>query len=358
MVRNLGMISICAALAACSAAPPSSRDGGGSQGSGDGGMSGWDGGSSRRDAAVPRRDAACERVDVAADATAANVLIVLDRSNSMYEVVPFGGGADRWNPAVDAINTATAALEDRVNFGLMLFGSDLVCGAGAVTVPCGPMNASAIASELSGDPASIVRGGTPTAASLEVARSELASLEGKSYVLLVTDGAPNCNEALSGASCRCTGGSCAFNNLNCLDDANAIAAVEALAADGIGTYVIGYDTSEWADVLDQMASAGDTGRTSHFPVGDEASLESALRDIGGSVVTCSYELEMPPGNIRYVRVTVDGTDVDHESVTGDGNGWVLEGDRTINLVGTACENLEDGEAHDISIVVECEPVLI
>jgi len=190
------------------------------------------------------------------------------------------------------------------------------------------------------------------------AQTALASLEGDSYILLVTDGAPNCNSALDGFSCTCTGPSCLLNNLNCLDDARTVAAIESAAAAGVGTYVIGYDTGSWASVLDAMAAAGGTGRTTHFPVGDGASLETALRDIGGSVVSCTYELEMPPGDIRYVRVTVDGMDVDHESVSGDGNGWRLEGDRTITLIGDDCDDLKDGESHDISIVVECTPIII
>lgn len=76
----------------------------------------------------------------------------------------------------------------------------------------------------------------------------------------------------------------------------------------LGTYVIGYDTGEWVEVLDRMAAAGDTGRSMHFPVGDQASLESALRAVAGSVVSCTYEL-VPPGDVHYVRVTVDGVDV-------------------------------------------------
>lgn len=125
----------------------------------------------------------------------------------------------------------------------------------------------------------------------------------------------------------------------------------------IGTYVIGYDTGEWVEVLDRMAAAGDTGRSTHFPVGDQASLESALRAVAGSVVSCTYELAMPPGDVHYVRVTVDGVDVPHESARSEGNGWVLEGDRRVTLVGSACDALKDGEAHAIGIVVECEPVL-
>lgn len=360
-MRLVGLISLCVSLAGCAAAAPARLDEGGARGADDGGArnnGGWDASRPPPDAVIPSVDATCERLDVAAEAGTANVLIVLDRSNSMYEAIPFGPvEVDRWNPAVMAINAATAALDDRVSFGLMLFAGDATCGAGTVVVPVGPSNATAIASALSGAPETIVQGGTPIAASLRAARAELATLEGDSYVLLVTDGAPNCASGHNGFTCRCTGGSCLINPLNCLDDANAVAAVQELAAAGIGTYVIGYDTGEWVEVLDRMATAGDTGRSTHFPVGDEASLESALRAVAGSVVSCTYELAMPPGDIHYVRVTIDGVDVPHESAADDGNGWVLEGDRTITVIGSTCDTLKDGEAHHIGVVVECEPVL-
>lgn len=36
---------------------------------------------------------------------------------------------------------------------------------------------------------------------------------------------------------------------------------------------------------------------------------------------------------------------------------LVGGDRSVTLVGSACDALKDGEAHAIGIVVECEPVL-
>lgn len=313
----------------------------------------------RRDSQVPPADVTCEQLDIAASPDTANVLIVLDASGSMYD---FFGGVDRWTPSVAAIGEVTRSLDDRLQFGLMVFpGRADECGAGDVSVAVGPARASAIAGELAGDPFLHTGGGTPIADTLDAAVAALSGLEGDSYVLLVTDGAPNCNEGLDDFSCRCTAPGplgCLDAPYNCLDDTRAVAAVGRLAAAGIGTYVIGYDTSEWASVMNAMASAGDTGHTTHFAVGDGASLELALRDIGSSVVSCTYELASPPGDVHYVRVTVDGETVDHEMVAGSGEGWRLDGDRTVELQGAACANVRDGNPHDIRIAVECEPVII
>jgi Mg-chelatase subunit ChlD len=310
----------------------------------------------------PGYDATCDRIAVEARAEAVTVMIVLDRSGSMYDFEDSESERiDRWRPSVTAVQSLTSALEDRIAFGLMLFGSDEECGGGETVVAPAMMTAASIRSALAGDPDDVTGGGTPTASSLEMAQRELAGVDGQRFVVLVTDGAPNCNFGLDERTCRCTDttadpGDCWADD--CLDDADTVAAVSALASAGIPTYVIGYDTGIWASVMDRMAAAGGTSFTRHIPVSDGASLAGALRDIGGSVVSCSFDLSMPPGDVTYVRVTVDGATIPHESAASAGNGWQLEGDRTITLVGDDCRNVQDGEPHTIEVAVECTPVII
>lgn len=314
------------------------------------------------DAARPGYDAACESVAIRTQPGVANVLVVLDRSSSMYREPGFGmPGVDRWNPAVAAIGAVTDSLDDRVQFGLMLFADPgapagmTLCSPGAVVVPPMLASAASIRSALTGDPNELTGSWTPTAVSLDAARVALSGLEGRQYVLLVTDGAPNCNGALDGSTCRCGSDtmSCASNPRLCIDADRTVAAVRALREAGIGTFVVGYDTSSWADVLDRMAAEGGTGSTAHIPVGDEASLRSALGAIAGSVVSCSVDLEEPPISVRFVQVTLDGEPIPHESVaTGDAS-WRLVGDRTVELRGRACETLRDDEEHELRVVREC-----
>src|SRR5690606_27352159 len=186
---------------------------------------------------------------------------------------------DRWTPAVEAVRNVTTSFDDRIRFGLMLFGSDAVCAPGEMQVAPVLGASASIMDALAGDPASVTGGGTPTAASLDVAAGAQSGLEDASYILLVTDGAPNGNSASNGYTCRCTAGPCSANNLNCLDDTNAVSAVRRLDDAGIHTFVVGYGTTEWADVLDRMADAGGTGNDRHFPVNDGASLEAAFDQI-------------------------------------------------------------------------------
>ncbi len=330
------------------------RRGGGGGGGGDGGAVDFGG----RDVVVPEYDGACEALDVRALPGTANVLVVLDRSSSMYREASTGiAGVDRWNPAVTALREVTATLDDRVNFGLMLFANpdapagSTLCGAGKVDVAPASGTASAIAAELTGDPNTLTGSWTPTAVSLDAARAALASVEGRSYVLLVTDGAPNCNDALNASTCRYAG-NIPNNPRLCVDDVRTIAAIEALEAAGIPTFVVGYDTSEWADVLDRMAAAGGTAYPTHIEVSDGPSLTTALGDIAGSIVSCSYDLEEVPV-IQYVHVTLDGMDVPHESISMGPGAWRLTGERTVELTGAACDTLRDGGTHALRIVREC-----
>jgi hypothetical protein len=308
-------------------------------------------------------DNTCESIQIDSDPVPTHVLVTLDASASMYQP---GNNIDRWNPAVEAVQNVTGSLEGRLRFGLMRFPgepSTSSCSTGKVAVPTSLDNASDIEDALSGDPGTLTGGGTPTAVSLAEAGNELDKASGDKYVLLVTDGAPACNSDLDPETCTCVVPPSAPSreeacNLpeNCLDDERTLTTIQDLASQGIGTYVIGFDTDRWSGVLDEMAAAGNTGRDTHIPVGDQSTLESALRDVSESTVPCTYELDMAPSDIQYVRVELDGTMVDHVSVSEDGSGWQLSGDKTVELVGGTCDTIQDGTQHQLNITVECEPV--
>jgi hypothetical protein len=304
----------------------------------------------------------CDLVVVSTEPDQANVLIVLDRSGSMR-----GEGYNRWGPAKRAVREVTAALEDRLRFGLTVFpalGSRSICGEGAAC-PAGEVRvhpalgtSAAIDADLEGMG---VAGATPTARTLRRSHRYLAELEGRSYVLLITDGAPNCNYPESGCGeCTARPGDvpCSECPLQCLDDAGAVEAVRNLAADGIKTWVFGYElAAQFGAVMNRLAAVGDTGLSEYIPVSDDATLRAALSAVAGSVIPCEYELDHPIGDVSFVRVTIDDETVPHESAASDDNAWRVEGDSTVALLGGACATLRDGEPHEVRVQVECEPVL-
>jgi hypothetical protein len=299
-----------------------------------------------------------------------DMLIVFDRSLSMQT-------GNRWTPSVTGLKSITSALQSDVAFGLMMFpggtdstaqldcfsapnladcltlqglgGTGLTCTTGSINVPIARNNSSVIAQALD---ATRPDGATPTAQSLQAARTELGKIGAASpdevtqpkYVILVTDGEPNCtNDSLGG------GGS------DPAAVAASVAAIQAMASDGIKTYVLGYGTQSNATTkaaLDQMARAGATGDSAHRPIENQAGLISAFQQITGGAVSCDYVLAKPVSDKRYVRITVDGKQL----AADDPNGWVLSSDkRKVHLQGSACTGLSVS-AHLVNVTIECEPV--
>lgn len=182
----------------------------------------------------------------------------------------------------------------RARFGLTLFPSDATCGApGAVRVAvsnsddveaelkarANDVKAAIDALGLTGTPGDAVTlgGGAPTGPAL----SWLATLPAlqdalrANYVLLITDGAPNCNpdnpnDCTSSQACRCTLNTCGtsssdtFCTLGCLDGSATTGAVKALRAVGVRTIVVGYGpdvtTGDGAAMLRTMAELGGFAR--------------------------------------------------------------------------------------------------
>jgi hypothetical protein len=164
------------------------------------------------------------------------------------------------------------------------------------------------------------------------------------YVLLVTDGQPTC-----------PAGNGQDTTPADIDASNK--AIEALLAKEVRTYVIGYDTTgqgneRLAQVLDGFAQRGGTGDMMHRPVEDEASLVMALQKITGQIVGCAFTLDKPPTRADFVRVTLDGKQVNLDAP----NGWKLTGDRTIELTGAACDTFRGTGSHVLDAEVQCSVV--
>ena len=193
-------------------------------------------------------------------------------------------------------------------------------------------------------------GGTPTGASLKSLLTYLPlqpKMRRQSYVLLLTDGLPNCNEQLDNHTCTCTSTSpdCRAGGHNeCLDQSGTAAEALALKDAGITTIVVGFgrETGSTAgrQTLEQIASAGgfvrtcqsdadcgggtDTcstmatdgcGRTvqacaqKYFQATNASQLGAALTRIRESVScgnVCDFELTDVPDSELLISVTVDG----------------------------------------------------
>lgn len=292
-----------------------------------------------RSDAGPRPEDPCREVGRVADALAPDVMIALDRSGSMSE-------RGRWTSAVAAIDTVTEAFDDRIRFGLTTFPSRGLgeCSAGEVLVPTDVRNSGSIARALR-----MVgpMGGTPTAATLTELAATLAAPDRTAYVLLITDGAPNCNAALDPMTCELTTRDLPPSSQLCLDDLDTVAAAGELARLGVRVFVVGLD-SDFPEVFDALAAAGGTER--HVSASPE-SLRAVALGIAATLAACEYELIEGFDDPAKIRVTIDGEELEMDPV----DGWRLLDDR-VEIVGAACEGIRDGQPHDVVVMRDCSVI--
>ena len=307
-----------------------------------------------------------------------NIYFVLDRSGSMNEL-------NKWTNIQIVLENLIIGLGPRAIVGAAVFPNpaDDGCDPGIEIFPPtlgdrpagspGPAEAALI-TVLSQIPAN---GGTPTAATLSSLLPRLASLPGKTYVILATDGGPNCN-----GNASCDVGLCTFNIENdtgcppggppnccddpnggafaCLDEGRTIQAVQAIAAAGIPVYVVGVPGSApYASLLDQLATAGGTGRGSEpeyyaIDTADQTALQTALSSIAAKITgTCTLSLDNTPPDPGLVNVFFD----EHVLPQEGPDGWTLDG-TIVTISGASCQKILDGDVLDVRIVAGCPTVTL
>lgn len=214
----------------------------------------------------------------AADTCApARVMVLLDKSSSM--VTGFIGADTKWDVAVDGLDQLLATYQAKAEFGLMTFPQPNQCGPGALDVAPALGNKDAILASLATPPP---EGGnyTPMAQSLQAAAIEgsMQAAPGARHVVLITDGWQYCLP---------------YDPATRFD---GTAAIDALNAAGITTWIVGFGAEVDAAALNRMAVTAQTQRPNcnpngedpgapdncYFQVDNSAELVAALHEIAGS----------------------------------------------------------------------------
>jgi hypothetical protein len=364
---------------------------GGGGGSSEGGASGAPSGSDVE---------ACESFDgldqcgvtsVEASFSTANVLLVIDKSSSMDDQ-PGGFELKKWDALKASLEAALEQASAEMSFGLLLypFGQDakipLDCFDGCcevaqdpTAVQVGIVSGESGATEVMQALAKTSPGGgTPTAAALAAALSYFTIgdgrlLEGDRYVLLATDGGPNCGAADSTCGVdRCTpnldglcpdGNCCAGEGAYCLDDLAVVKQLEALAAAGIPTFVVGIPgTEKYAEYLESFALAGGVTNPnappSYYAVSADGGVDQLTRtfvDITTHLVrSCEVDLGEAPLEKKLVNVAVDCQIVPF----ADGAGWDIDAQdpSKLLLAGRACTRLRNQGARRVDVVYGCPTI--
>jgi hypothetical protein len=332
----------------------------------------------------------CGVTSVEASFSAANVLLVIDKSSSMDDQ-PEGFELKKWEALKAALEPALSEASAEMSFGLLLypFGEKaeipLDCFEGCCEVPDGPAAIQVGITPGETGATQVMQaladaspgGGTPTAAALAAALSYFtqgdgSELKGDRYVLLATDGGPNCGPDNTCDADHCTpnldglceeGNCCEGEGAYCLDDAAVLEQLEALAAAGIPTFVVGIPgTEKYAEYLESFAVAGGVTNPdappSYYAVSASGGVEQLTQtfvDITTHLVrSCDVDLGEAPREKQLVNVAVDCEIVPF----AEGAGWDISPEQPTQLViaGEACEKLRTEGAQRVDVVYGCQTV--
>jgi hypothetical protein len=282
----------------------------------------------------------------------ADLLLVLDRSGSMAQsITPPGATAPvkKWDQVVSAVDTTVMKTQGVVNWGLQLFPVGAICNVpDKVTVALAPSNYTAVMAGIHMNQPYLDGGATPTQAAIRKATAVLrqSTSQNQKYLVLATDGLPNCANGMSGSDAP-------------TDRAGSTMAIADALIAGFPTFVIGISTGADAeDTLNDMATAGGRPRmdvSKYYPVASRDQLVAALAAITGQIASCNFPLEMPPPVPDNVAVEVDGARLTRD--TPDGWSYTPDG-KAVVLGGQTCQHLMDGTAKNVQILYGCPNVVI
>jgi len=325
-----------------------------------------------------------------------DILIVQDRSLSMLNDQndqPCAGASgydakcgtmSKWSQVTTALSTVLSTTDMTVNWGLLYFGDEAtMCGETATpVVPVSSMSSNAISQAFVGQPLLTGQPGTPTRSAIMNAVTYMKSLTDSNpkYLMLATDGQPNCPPATTGSGGAGTGGAGGRSGsggaggragtglpgggtttpLNTDDSAGSEQAVADALKAGLSTFVIGIGNTGGVAVLNAMAIAGGKpvpgmpGGNSYYQVNNTADLVAALGQILGTVATCVFDIGPPPNDMTSVDQVVvfgDGNMIDHDS----SNGWDFSNaDKTqVTLYGQICDKVKSATIKDVTVTFGC-----
>jgi hypothetical protein len=311
----------------------------------------------------------------------ADMMLVIDRSGSMR--LGFGGEEDlpedlwRWSFLRNAVAASLPTLGDRVRIGAKLYPDPIPPDVIEVTaeIACRSSDGVDVRPAVRSTPAILAAmdafgpiGGTPTVEALIDAREALEdSTEGRRFIVIATDGGPNCNPRVMAdpVTCTCTSAreACLRPDegiYSCVDDPRMTNELDATNTRfGIPVFIIGIpDDSrpDLTDYLDRMAVAGGRprsvpGERQFYSARSDLELRDAFDQITGSISRCAFVTPSVPTDESQFFVAVDGERLARDAT----NGWTWTdvGRGELELHGPACERANEPGAIVEAIVDSC-----
>jgi hypothetical protein len=292
-------------------------------------------------------DGTCGDVNVVVSGITPTVQLLIDQSGSMDE--DFAGG-NRWDAVYSTLmgnNGVVPSLQTDVRFGLTLYTSFDGNNGGQcpVLTEVDPALDNFDAMNQRFAPAG-PESDTPTGESILATANRLKNLQadGPKIIVLGTDGEPDtCEEP---------------NPQN--GQGESIAAAQQAFNDGIRTFVISVGDEVGEDHLQDMANAGvglpigGTENADYFVALNPQELVNAFRSIVGGVQGCVFTMngEVDPAKAAQGLVALDG------NALSFGSDWRLLDSKTFEILGGACDIIQDGDLHHVSAAFPCGVVVV
>jgi hypothetical protein len=271
--------------------------------------------------------------------------LVVDRSGSMEEDF---GGTSRWEAMKSTLigeDGVVTQLQSSIRFGVSLYSNP--------GTECPAVNSLApqldAADEIAaGLNANMPAGDTPTGESIvEITQLVLDDTwDGEKVMVLATDGEPDTCEVPEPMT----------DEETAMVRQVAVDAVAAANAEGIRTFVISVGPDLAEEHLQDLANAGlgngpDDPPAEFWVANDTASLVAAFDAIVAGIRSCEFDLSMPlvPEVAPSCTVTVN----DNPVTFMDPDGWALPDENTLELVGGACDAIQQGVAV-VAMTCTCE----
>ena len=303
----------------------------------------------------PKQDSACGGQDIPIvlkkKGEVPDLFMVVDLSGSMMmpiNIFDLTKGT-KWPIMRKVLTNLVDSYKNNIRFGLSLYPSDSSCGAGKIDVPLQTGNYPTIKSKLaSNNP----RGNTPiytTLAKVNTYLQSVAPTKGARYVMLATDGMPNCGAATDTDTSKET-----------------LAEVVKLATGATKVFIVGFGgiVNGNSSFLNQLAVAGKApnpkgGANKFYPAADEKQLKDALYAIAGGIIppNCTYTLTTKPQDYNLVTVKFDGVAVPRNLSNKDG--WNYTSNNTeITFFGSYCTKLRQGAVKKVQFLFGCKGPVI
>lgn len=314
-------------------------------------------------------DMECAGIRVNASRILPTVMLLIDGSTSMldpYGMAPLDDAGmpdptappppSRWSSVREALVGAEGVvpkLQDRVRFGLAVFGTQASCPLPLGTITPELNNAAAITSGVQQQPPGLF---TPTGVALDQVVDLLPdptlNLDGPpigpQIILLATDGDPN----------ACDGG----GFFPVTDYVPSINAALKGQAKHLRMYVVSVGQDAAASHLQEMANIGAnedraTGTAEvHYP-DNTATLTATLETLIGAELSCELKLE---GKGILVDKACTGTVLFNGTPLecNGADGFSLADETTLILKGSTCETFKNSIDTSIDAEFPCEAVII